>query len=123
MVMCACVFIVPFVCLFRSQAIHSCEHPQRSGFLRARPFVLPPQGQSCSFRGDLTCMLRIFLYRRESIEGERRAVGNVSFRWWRKPECLERTTSQPQVTNTFSLMDDHIGENLIELRWLQPIQG
>ena len=24
---------------------------------------------------------------------------------------------------TFSLMDDHIGENLIELQWLQPIEG
>ena len=35
-----------FVCLFRSQAIHSCEHPHGSGILRARPFVLPPQGQS-----------------------------------------------------------------------------
>ena len=50
-------------------------------------------------RGDLTCMLRICLYRRESMEGERRRVGNVSFRWWRKPECPERTTSQPQVTD------------------------
>ena len=28
--------------------------------------------------GDLTCMLRICLYRRESIEGERKGVGNVS---------------------------------------------
>ena len=32
-----------FVCLFRSQAIHSCKHPQGSGFLRAQPFALPPQ--------------------------------------------------------------------------------
>ena len=42
-----------FVCLFRSQAIHSCEHPQGSGFLRARSFVLPPQGQSCSDFGEV----------------------------------------------------------------------
>ena len=42
-----------FVCLFRSQAIHSCKHPQGSGFLRARPFVLPPQGQSCSDFGEV----------------------------------------------------------------------
>ena len=40
------------LCLFRSQAIHSCGHPQGSGFLRARPFVLPPQGQSYSDFGE-----------------------------------------------------------------------
>ena len=42
-----------FVCLFRSQAIPSCEHPQGSGFLRARTFVLPPQEQSCSDFGEM----------------------------------------------------------------------
>ena len=42
-----------FVCLFQSQAISSCEHPQGSGFLRARPFVLPPQGQLCSNFGEV----------------------------------------------------------------------
>ena len=42
-----------FVCLFQSQAIRSCEDPQGSGFLRARPFVLPPQGQSCSDFEDI----------------------------------------------------------------------
>ena len=45
--------LVLFVCLFQSQAIHSCEHPQGSGFLRARPFVLPPRGQSCSNFGEV----------------------------------------------------------------------
>ena len=34
----------------------------------------------------------------------------------------EPPTSRRLLT-TFSLMDDHIGENLIELRWLQPIEG
>ena len=38
------------VCLFRSQAIHSCEHPQGSGSLRARPFLLPPEGWQVSLR-------------------------------------------------------------------------
>ena len=33
------------------------------------------------------------------MEGERRGIGNVSFRWWRKLECPERTTGQPQVTD------------------------
>ena len=33
------------------------------------------------------------------MEGKERGVENVSFRWWRKPECLERTTSQLQVTD------------------------
>ena len=39
-------------CLFRSQAIHSYKHSQGSGFLRARPFLLPPQGQLCSVFGE-----------------------------------------------------------------------
>ena len=30
-------------------------------------------------QGDLTCMLKICLYRREAIERERKGVGNVSF--------------------------------------------
>ena len=42
-----------FVCLFGSQAIHSYELPQGSRFLRARPFVLPHQGQSCSDLGEV----------------------------------------------------------------------
>ena len=33
------------------------------------------------------------------MEWEKRGVGNISFRWWRKPECRERTTGQPQVTD------------------------
>ena len=31
--------------------------------------------------------------------GEKRGVGNVSFKWWKKPESPERTISQPQVTD------------------------
>ena len=30
------------------------------------------------------------------MEGEKTGVGDVSFRWWKKPECPERTTGQPQ---------------------------
>ena len=51
----------------------------------------------------LTCMLKICLYRKGVMEGEKRGVGNVSFRWWRKPECPERTTGQPQVTDNLTL--------------------
>ena len=48
----------------------------------------------------LTCMLRVCLYRKGVMEWEkRRGVGNISFRWWRKLECPERTTGQPQVTD------------------------
>ena len=47
----------------------------------------------------LTCMLRVCLYRKGAMEWEKRGVGNISFRWWRKPECPERTTGQPQVTD------------------------
>ena len=39
------------------------------------------------------------LFRKEAMEYEKRGVGNISFRWWRKPECPERTTGQPQVTD------------------------
>ena len=43
------------------------------------------------------------------MEGKKRGVGNVSFRWWRKPE---RTTGQPQgLLTTFSQMDNHIGDS------------
>ena len=44
----------------------------------------------------LKCMLRVCMYRKGAIEWEKRGVGNISFRWWRKPE---RTTGQPQVTD------------------------
>ena len=70
-------------------------------------------------RGDLKCMLRICLYWREAIERER--GGGMS--------VLGGGGSQrePQAScsllTTFSLMDNHIGENLIVLWWLQPIEG
>ena len=47
----------------------------------------------------LTCMLRVCVYREGAMEWEKRGVENIRFRWWRKPECPERTTSQPQVTD------------------------
>ena len=53
-------------------------------------------------------MLRVCLYRKGTMEWEKRGVVNISFRWWRKPECSKRTTGQLQVTDTFSLMDYHI---------------
>ena len=31
------------------------------------------------------------------MEEEKRGVGSINFRWWRKPECSERTTGQLQV--------------------------
>ena len=49
-------------CLSWSQAIHSCEQPQGSAFLCARPFVLPLQGQSCSDFGEFhsfNCMAAV----------------------------------------------------------------
>ena len=33
------------------------------------------------------------------MEWEKTGLGIVIFRWWRKLECLERTTGQPQVTD------------------------
>ena len=47
----------------------------------------------------LTCMLRVCVYREGAMEREKRGVGNISFRWWRKLKCPERTTCQPQVTD------------------------
>ena len=49
----------------------------------------------------LTCMLRVrvCLYRKGAMEEEKRGVRIISFRWWRKLECLERTTGQPWVTD------------------------
>ena len=58
-------------------------------------------------------MLKICLYRREAMEEEKRGVGNVRFRSWKKPECPERTTASQRLLTTFSRMDNHIGENLI----------
>ena len=68
-------------------------------------------------------MLGICLHRKGAMEGEKRGVGNISFRWWRKPKCPKGTDGQPQVTETFSLMNNHIGENFVELWWPQPIKG
>ena len=47
----------------------------------------------------LKCMLRVCLYRKGAMEEEKPGLGSISFRWWRKPECPERTTGQPQVTD------------------------
>ena len=38
------------------------------------------------------------------MERKKRAVGNVSFRWWRKPENSEKTTSHLQVASTDNLL-------------------
>ena len=77
----------PFVCLFQSQAIHSSKHPQRE-WVFACTAICTPASRAVVLElrlwGELTSMLRICLYRRESIEGERRGVGNVSFRWQKK---------------------------------------
>ena len=56
----------------------------------------------------LTCMLRVCLYRKGAMEWEKRGVGNISFRWWRKPEYPERTSHR--LLTTFSLLDNHIAE-------------
>ena len=38
--------------------------------------------------------------------------------------CAQREPpASRRLLTTFSLMGDYIGENLIELRWLQPIEG
>ena len=47
----------------------------------------------------LTFTLRVCVHREGAMEGEKRGVGNISFRWWRKLECPERTTGQPQITD------------------------
>ena len=47
----------------------------------------------------LTYMLRVCLYGKGAMEREKKGVGNVIFRWWRKPECPDRTTGQLQVTD------------------------
>ena len=39
------------------------------------------------------------------MEGEKRGIGIVSFRWWRKPECPERMTVHLQGTDNFSPVD------------------
>ena len=51
----------------------------------------------------LTCMLRVCLYRKGAMEGEKRGVGNVSFRCWKK---LERTIGQLQVTDNLLTYGD-----------------
>ena len=51
------------------------------------------------------------------MEGEKRRVENVSFRWWRKMESLREPPASRRLLTTFSHMDNHIGGNLIELRW------
>ena len=48
----------------------------------------------------LTCMLRVSLYRKRTMEGEKREVRNASFRLWRKLECPKRTLGQLQVTDS-----------------------
>ena len=35
-------------------------------------------------------LLRVCLYRKGAMEGEKRGFGNVRFRWWRKPEYPEK---------------------------------
>ena len=47
----------------------------------------------------LACMLRVCLHGKGAMKWEKRGVGNISFRRWRKPEYPERTTGQPQVTD------------------------
>ena len=90
-----------FVCLFLSITGYSLlQAPSREWiFVCTAVCTHSSRAVVRRLRGDLTCVLRICLYRRESIEEKRRAVENVSFSWWRKPECPERTASQPQVTD------------------------
>ena len=61
-----------FVCLFRTKAIHSCKHPQ-GGWIFACTAVFTPATRAVvlRLRKDLTCLLRICLYRREAIEGDK----------------------------------------------------
>ena len=90
------------VCLFSSITGYSLLRAPPREWIFACTAVCTPVARAVvlRLRGDLTCMLIICLYRRESIEKERKGVGNVSFRWWRKLECPERTTSQLQVTDS-----------------------
>ena len=98
-----------FVCLFVLITGYSLlQAPPREWIFACTAVCTPAlRAVVLRLREDLTCMLRICLYRREYIEGERRGIGNVSLRWWRKPECPERITSQPQVT-----------DNLLTFGWL-----
>ena len=66
----------------------------------------------------LTCMLIVYLYRKGAMEWEKREVGNVSFRWWKKLECLERTTSQLQVTD--NLLITLVRDLTIEIKQTGP---
>ena len=63
-------------------------------------------------------MLRVGLYRRGAMEWEKRGVRNISFRCWRKLECPERTTGQPQVTDyllTYGVTEAPIHSGLKEV--------
>ena len=77
-------------------------HPRGWIFLCAQPFSLPPQGQSYSVFEEIwhVCWESV-CKGGKLLRGRRGGVGNVSFRWWRKLECPERTTGQPQVTDNF----------------------
>ena len=69
----------------------------------------------------LTCMLRVCLYRKEAMEWENRGVGNVSFRCGGSRSARREPPASRRLLTTFSLVDKHIGENLIQLRWPQSI--
>ena len=72
--------------------------PSRArGFASMTIFTLASRTAVLRLWGGLTCMLRIWLYRREAMEGEKRGIENISFRWMGKLECQERTTTQSQV--------------------------
>ena len=73
----------------------------------------------------LTCMQRVCLYLKGAREGEQSGSGisvlgdggSASWSAQREPSASRR------LLTTFSLMDNHIGENLIELQWPQPIEN
>ena len=70
------------VCLFVLITGYSLLRAPTREWIFACTAVCTPASRAVVLRlqGDLTCMLRICLYKTESIKGERRGVGNVSFR-------------------------------------------
>ena len=105
------------VCLCLSQAILLLRAPPR-GWIFACTAGFAPASRAVVLRlcGDLTCLLRICLYRRKGIEGEKRGGRKCQFKVVEEAGVPGRELpASRRLLTTFLLMDNHIGENLIEL--------
>ena len=70
----------------------------------------------------LTCMLRVCLHR-ELWRGRRERLGKSVLGSGGSRSTGKEPPASRRLPITFWLMDNHIGESLIELWWPQPIKG